>query len=278
MKMRSAACGVRSAGAKCGVRRATAMCGVLSALIVVAPVLAQVGPRVEVLVAAMRPALPFPSADAAGELPAEGGADAKWFVVWPEPESENRITVKANPLHPETQRAGLDAMGRIQDAIVVAERKAQASYERAVAEVKRTGKPTDVAGISLDDEGVAGERIDADLELSIELQSAAASFESASSESPTVVPGANGVTWILRTTPNVYRQGSGADVREHFRPAEARVYFGAVSRPVVSRRGDQHLYLVTVTPAPGAFVVVLRGNQELLARVLATADWTQLSR
>lgn len=278
MRVRSAKCGVPSARAKCGVLSATAKCGVLSALIVAAPVLAQVGPRVDALVAAVRPALPFPSADAAGDLPAEGGADVRWFVLWPEPESENRITVKANPLHPETQRAGVAAMGRIQEAIVVAERKAQAAYDRAVAEVKRTGKPTDVAGISLDDEGMAGERIDADLELSIELQSTAQSFESASSESPTVVPGANGVAWILRTPPNVYRQRAGADVREHFRPAEARLYFGAVPRPVVSRKGDEHVFLVTVTPAPGTFAVVLRGNEELLVRVLATADWAQLSR
>jgi hypothetical protein len=246
-------------------------------LIVTAPVLAQ-APSIDALVAAVRPALPFPPGDETGDQPAAGGADARWFVVWPGPGSENRITIKANPLHSETQRAGVAAMARIQEAIVAAERKAQAAYDRALEEVKRTGKPIDVAGISLDDEGVAGERIDADLELSIALQSTTHSFESASSESPTVGAGSNGVTWIVRTPANVYQMRSGAAGKEHFRPAEAHLYFGALPRPMVSRKGDDDLFLVTVSPAPGAFAVVLRGNEELLTSVLTTADWARLKR
>jgi hypothetical protein len=247
----------------------------LSVLIVVAPVLAQT-PRIDALGAAVSSALPFPPGDATGDQPATGQADVRWFVVWPGPGSENQITVKANPLHPETQRAGVAAMARIQEAIVTAERKAQAAYDRALEEVKRTGKPTDVAGISLDDEGVAGERIDAELELSIVLQNTAQSFETASSESPTVTAGNNGVAWILRTPANVYRLRSGGAIKEHFRPADAHLYFGALPRPVVTRKGDDDVFLVTVPPAPGAFAVVLRGNEELLTRVLATADWSRL--
>jgi hypothetical protein len=250
---------------------------VMIALFVTALVRAQ-APPVDALVAAVRRALPFPTGDETGDQPAADGADARWFVVWPGPGSENRITVKANPLHPETQRAGVAAMARIQEAIVAAERKAQAAYDRAVEEVKRTGIPTDVAGISLDDEGVAGERIDAELELSIVLHSTAQSIETASSEPPTVAAGSNGVTWILRTPANVYRMRSGGAVKEHFRPAEAHLYFGALPRPVVSRKGDDDVFAVSVSPAPRAFVVVLRGNEELLTRVLATADWTHLKQ
>ncbi|MGH9203955.1 MAG: hypothetical protein ACRD2A_22230 [Vicinamibacterales bacterium] len=235
----------------------------------------QVGSRVEALIDAVRPALPFPAADAGGELPAQGGADSRWFVVWPTTSDDPRIHVKANPLHPETQAAGAAAMARIQAAVVEAERKAQAAYDRALEELRRTGRSTSLDGVTLEDEGVAGQRIDAELELTIDL-GVANSYEIGSSESPETTAGTNGVTWSVATKPNTYRDGATA--RDHFRPAETRLIFGNVPRPTVRRIDDTHRFAVTIGGDPAAFAVVLRGNEQLLKQVLAEADWSRLAR
>lgn len=239
---------------------------------------AQVSAHVETLVAALRPALPFPAATADGAEPVEGGAQSRWFVVWPSDLEDTRIIVKANPFHPDVQKLGAIAEVPIQQAVARAERKAQAAYERALAELKRTGKATDFDVISLDDEGIAGERIDAELELTIELQTTVQSFDILSSDAPVVSAGTNGAAWVVSIPPNTYRESTGTDTREHFRSAESRLYFGALSRPSVNRRGDGPRFAVSVPLASGAFAVVLRGNEELLKRVLATADWARLLR
>jgi len=226
------------------------------------------------LVDAVRQALPFPSSDQSGEMPSEGGAQHRWFVVWPTA-ADPRIVIKANPLHPDTQQASVEAMDAIQRAIEQAERRAQASYDRAIAEVKRTGKPADVDGISLDDEGVAGERIDADLEVSIQLEPAT-SFELATEHAPVVTPGGVGPSWVVRTAANAYQDPSTQRGRERFRPAEARLYFGVIERPTVARRGDRHLYAVTITAEKDAFCVVIRGNEGLVGRLVAAGDWRRL--
>ena len=247
----------------------------LATLTLAANAAAQPIDRTDVLVAAVRPALPFPDADVRGELPAQGGEKAKWFVIWPARQGEGRVTVRANPLHPDTQALSTPAMAEIQHAVVAAERKAQAAYDRAIEELKRTGKATSLDGVTLDDEGVAGERIDAELELTIGVEGAA-SFEIGSSRPPAVTSGSGGVTWVISTPPNIYRDA--ADSREHFRAAEVRLLFGTIDRPVVSRRDDDHRFAVTVTPDASAFTVVLRGNQLLLNEVVAKADWSRLAR
>jgi len=227
----------------------------------------------DALVAAVRPALPFPAAAADGAMPAEGGADAKWFVVWPQDPGDTSVVVKANPLNPDTQKAGATADAAIQRAVLEAERKAQAEYERALAALKRDGKSADLAGITLDDEAAAGERIDAELELTIDLEPDARSFEIASSEPPAITAGKTGMAWLLTIPANTYRETAGPDTREHFRRAEARLYFGALPRPSVTRHDNRPRYAVTVTPTPGAFTVVVRGNEDLLKSLLAAVDW-----
>jgi hypothetical protein len=236
-----------------------------------------VTPSVDAFVAALRPALPFPAATADTELPDQHGTSSKWFVVWPDPETP-RVVVKANPLHPDVQDAGAAAMGRIQEAIVAADRKAQAAYDHALEELRRTGNASDLEGISLDDEGIAGEQIDAELALNIELQRGAESFDIASSEAPAIKAGTNGIAWVVSVAANSYRAKSGPDMREHFTAAESRLYFGAVPRPTVDRLESEPRFRVTISPIAGAFAVVLRGNQDLLQRVVATADWSQLLR
>jgi hypothetical protein len=76
--------------------------------------------------------------------------------------------------------------------------------------------------------------------------------------------------------PNTYRATRGPDLREHFRAAETRLYFGARAKPEVRRKGDEPLFTVTV-PAASGFAVVLRGNEPLVKQVTTTADWSKLN-
>jgi hypothetical protein len=231
--------------------------------------------RIDALVAAVRPALPFPGASADGELPSDQSARSKWFVVWPTAPDDTRIVVKANPLNPETQKTAAEAMEGINAAVAAAERRAQAAYDKALEELRRTGKGSDIETITLDDEGIAGERIDAELELVIELQPIA-SFEIASGQAPAVAAGARGAAWAVTVPANTYRAKRGADLREHFRAAEARIYFGAVQKPVVARKGEEPMFAVSVPASAGGFAVVLRGNETLVQQVGASADWSKL--
>jgi hypothetical protein len=235
--------------------------------------------RIDALVEALRPVLPFPAAAPDGATPATGGADSKWFVVWPTDPTDTSVIVKANPLHPDTQKAGATADGPIQAAVVQAERKAQAAYERAVAELKRTGKiSAELNGISLEDEGIAGEKIDAELELTIDLEPGARPFEVTSSQPPAVAAGTTGMTWVVTIPANTYREPSGPDTREHFRAAEARLYFGGLARPTVSKRDDRLRFSVAPTPTSDTFTIMLRGNETLLQSVLITVDWSRVAR
>lgn len=245
----------------------------------VTAVLTQAPHRMAALVDVLRPALPFPAAAPDGATPATGGAEAKWFVVWPSDPSDTSVVVKANPFHPDTQKAGATADGPIQAAVVQAERKAQAAYERAVDELKRTGTiSADLTGISLEDEGIAGEKIDAELELTIDLEPGARSFDVFSSQPPVVAAGTTGMTWLVTVPANTYRDPSGSDRREHFRAAEARLYFGALPKPTVTRRDDRPRFSVTLAPTADTFSVNLRGNEALLESVLATVDWSRVAR
>ena len=236
----------------------------------------QVSARMDALVAAVRPALPFPGASADGELPADNSAASKWFVVWPDEPDDTVIVIKANPFHPETQKAGAEAMSEINAAVAAAERRAQAAYDKAMAELRRTGKGADLDVVTLDDEGIAGERIDAELEVSIELLPAQ-SFAMESGQAPRVVEGRGGPAWVVSVAPNTYRPQRGGDTREHFRAAETRLYFGDVARPAVTREGDEPLFRVAIQPSPESFVVALRGNEELVTRLVAEAEWSRLA-
>ena len=230
--------------------------------------------RVQALVDLLRPVLPYPEADVDRDVPAGGSVQDKWFVIWPG-ENESRVIVRANPLNPETQRAGAKAMQEIQQAVIAAERRAQAAYDRAIEELRRTGKATDLEVISLDDEGAAGERIDAELELTIDLDAAPASFELGTASTPVVTTSDTGPSFVVRVPPNMYREVTSSGTRQRFRAAEARLYFGVTGTAAVSRR-DGDRYAITLPPAAEAFAVVLRGNETLLNEVLTRADWRRL--
>ena len=250
-------------------------------LLIVAAALAmtatQLSPRMASLVEAVRPVLPYPQSTPEGDLPIDNSADSRWFVVWPEGADASRIIVRGNPLHPEVQQASVAAMEDINAAVAAAERRAQASYDRALERLRKTGKAGELETVTLEDEGVAGERIDAELEVTIELADANA-FDIASGEPPVVQQGMNGPSWIVSVPANTYRLATGDDRREHFRATETRLFFGVTTRPVVTRQGDEPRYRVAVGDvSPEAFSVTVRGNAALVAAIASGADWARLS-
>jgi hypothetical protein len=245
---------------------------IIIAMAVGTPLGAQVSSRMATLINAVRPVLPFPASTPAGDLPADNSATAKWFVVWPTEAEETRIIVRANPLHPEVQEASAQAMEKINIAVAAAERRARESYERALESLRKTGKSGELEVISLDDEGIAGERIDAELEVTIELATAE-TFEISSGEEPVVQPGTRGAAWVVTIPPHAYRTPTGDDRREHFRAAESRVYLGVATRPQVAKQAGP-LYRVTLGESGAA--VIIRGNASLVSALTTDTDWSRL--
>jgi hypothetical protein len=245
------------------------------ALVLAAALTAQSASRLDALIAAVKPLLPYPAASADGELPSDNSATSKWFVVWPRAADDVRIIVKANPLNPEVQKESEEAMAEINAAVAAAERRAQAAYDKALEQLRKTGKGGDLEAVTLDDEGIAGERIDAEQTVTIELANAE-SFEITSSESPAVSAAMAAGVWLVSIPANTYRSPAGAQGRDHFRAEEARLYFGLPSRPDVHRPDAAHRFRVTVPPATNAFAVVVRGNTGLVRQMATQADWSLL--
>ncbi len=141
-------------------------------------------------------------------------------------------------------------MAQIEQAITSAQRRADAQYERALAEAKRTGRSQDVDGVSLSDEGLAGARIDAESHVTIDVLFNQPSYrvEIASSVEPAParqvsIPGA---VSVISVPSNVFR---GEKDQERFCEAEFQVYLGQVAAPEVRRRVDER-YEVTAGATP----------------------------
>lgn len=170
--------------------------------------------------AAMAPALPFPASDELGSLPADGKATDPWMVKPFEP-GDRAIEILANPLNEEHQRRAATAMAQIDQSIAAAQRRADVQYERAIAEAKRTGRSQDVDGVSLNDEGLAGARIDAESHVLVDVRH--------SDEPPTHIPN------ITTATSTVVRDSTG---NEHFRESESTVSIGTL---LIRLRGNEAL-------------------------------------
>jgi hypothetical protein len=236
----------------------------------------QLTPRMEALVAAVRPVLPFPAATEAGDLPADHRAESRWFVIWPREADETQIILRANPLHPDVQQMGAAAMEEINAAVTAAERRAQAAYDRAIEQLRRTGRAGALDNVTLDDEGAAGERIDAELEVTIEL-TAVDTFETTSSVAPTVRPGPTAGSWIVAIPANTYRPSTGDDRRDHFRAAETHLYFGIAAAPTVTRVRDDARFRIAAASAANAFAVVVKGHAGMVDTLTTGADWARLA-
>ena len=168
---------------------------------------------------AMAPVLTFPASDELGSLPADGKATDPWMVKPFQP-GDRTIEVLANPLNEEHQRRAAKAMAQIEQSIQAAQRRADVQYEHAIAEAKRTGRSQDVDGVSLNDEGLAGARIDAESRVVIEVRH--------SDDPPKQVVN------MTTATSTTYRDDTG----EHFKESESTVSIGTL---FIKLRGNEAL-------------------------------------
>jgi hypothetical protein len=233
--------------------------------------------------AAMAPALPFPETDADGSMPANESPGPLWMVRPWQP-GDRTIQVLANPLNLVNQERATRAMAQIHAAIEAAQRRSEAQYERAVAEAKRTGRSQEVDGVTLSDEGVAGARIDAEGQVSIDVEfnqpAYALAVESAIAPAPgaAVVPGAA----VIVMPSSVFRDRTQKGSPERFSAAEMHVFFGALTAPEVKRRGETSFEVSAAetprepAPAVRSLVLRLRGNDSLMADILRRTDWARL--
>lgn len=233
--------------------------------------------------AALAPALPFPAADETESVPVNGSPEPLWMVRPLQP-GERRIEVMANPLNAVNQARATRAMAQIGAAIDAAQKRAELQYERAVADAKRTGRSQDVDGVGLSDEGVAGARIDAEAQVTIDVDFNLASYaygieSSVAPSRQAVVPGAVAVVTVPS---NTFRTKSGQRTEERYCPAETIVFFGALATPEVDERSENAF---EVLASPGASSVAspvrtlalrFRGNEVLIAEILGKTDWNQL--
>jgi hypothetical protein len=180
---------------------------------------ARVDRAVQAVRAAMAPVLPFPASDELGSLPADGKSNAPWMLKPVQP-GERTIEILANPLNEDHQRSAARAMAQIEQSIEAAQRRADLQYERAIAEAKRTGRSQEVDGVTLNDEGLAGARIDAESHVIVDVAFAD-------------TPSRNVTT--STTPPGVYRDDAGV---ERFREAQAIVTAGPL---LVTLRGNETL-------------------------------------
>lgn len=225
--------------------------------------------------AALQPALPFPAATDRNE-PVDGSETARWVVRRAAGDEAPLVAeVLANPLNREAQVAAVKDMEAIQREVLGAERRAQAELDRAMSDVRERGGSRQIHGVTLDDEGVAGERADAESTLAVEVDDVmdedAATITAAEPPAVTERPGAFLVRVPARTV-----EAEGPDGRAHYYPAEARLYFTASAPSVVPAAAGTFIVRV-VPPAGGLTVVVVRGNQALVEQVLERADWSLLA-
>lgn len=260
----------------------------LAALAVAAPLRAHVGDDdtlVRALVLALRPALPFPEAGPDG-TPASGGPRPVWVVRWPAG-SDGQVEVLANPLNPENRKRALAAEEEIQEAAMRSQRRSQGDYEQALSDFERTGRVSGIREISLDDDGVAGERYDADSHLLVSVAPLDddLSFSVATGIPPAEMDGVAGPATVIRVPANVYRAAAeaGAPAEEHYCAEQAWLVFGNTGEAAISPRADgpQVDVTVPVSTASGGragAVVSISGNPALVEQALRQADWPAFRR
>jgi hypothetical protein len=235
------------------------------------------------LVRALSRALPFPAASDDG-TPAGGSADPVWTVRWPEPD-ELRVEVVANPLNAKNREQALKVEREIQKAAMQSQSRSQGDYERAVSEFERTGRASGIREISLRDDGLAGERYDADSQLTITATTIGAAHEFAVSTAtmPAIsdsIPGAI----VVRVAANAYEEPATGDFPGalHYCPEQAWVFFGVAGTPEIRRLEGAavEVSLAAVRQGPpehSMSVVRITGNPELVEQVLTQADWSVLT-
>jgi len=229
--------------------------------------------------AAMAPALPFPETDRDGAVPANNDTEALWMVRTDQ--GDQTIDVLSNPLNALVQLRATRAMAQIEHNIQAAQRRATAQYEAAVAEAKRTGRSQAVDGVSLSDEGVAGERIDADSHVSIvvDFNEREYRFLVPGNIEPTRQPSFPYPNSVVLTVPGHVYKDEGT---EHYAESHRIILLGRnLAEPKVVKQRDG-VFVVTAVPTTPAttglesLALHIRGNSELVSDILAKTNWVQL--
>jgi hypothetical protein len=223
---------------------------------------------------AVQPALPFPLASE-DHVPIDGSTTARWIVRRARSDEGDLVAeVLANPLNEEAQGKAAQDMAAIQQEVFAAERRAQEEFERARETARRTGEAVSIHGVTLDDEGVAGDRADAEERMTIEVEEGRAehSVRVDAVEAPSLraMQGADG--WIVLFPARELAGTSNS--RGRYLPAEAIVYPGA-AKPAVSKEAER-VFAVRAT-GDRVVAVTLRGNDDLIDQVLTRTDWSRLS-
>lgn len=234
--------------------------------------------------AAMAAALSYPASDPEGIEPADGRAAAPWMVRPLDP-ARPAIEVIANPLNADQQTRAAAAMAEIAAAVDAAQRRSQAQYDRAVDEARRTGRSQEVDGVTLDDEGVAGARIDWESRLTIEVEHNLTAYRFTVASGVRPAPGEVSLAAaaaVVNVPANVYRDRSVDEAVDRYCPAETLVFLGTEA-PRVHDRSATSFEIAAVAPAgpgPGrvaSLVVRLRGNEALVASVLRRTEWDRVA-
>lgn len=230
----------------------------------------------EALRAALARALPFPDARPDG-TPVGGTTEPVW-VIRSSATGDPLVEVLANPLNPANRARALKAEAEIQQAVLASQRRSQADYEQAVSDFQRIGRVGEIREVTLGDEGVAGERYDAESQLTIraELFEGTHQFTVATARQPEARPSVGGGAVVRVTAHTLQEPGAaGEPAVTHFSPEQAWVYFGVDAPPTIAIV-DGISATVSATMASGAqrgVVVSIRGNAELVERVLQQSDW-----
>ncbi len=258
------------------MRRAGAFA--LLALLVCAPVVrAQPGGDEatlrRLLRSALAPALPFPDASPEGTPRSGPAEEAVWTVRWPG--EGTRVEVVANPLHPGNHEKALKAEEEIQRSVMQAQRTSLGDYERAASDFARTGRiGADVREVSLADEGIAGERYDAESQVTIDAEWRRGSYtaEVATAVLPFVeeTPGLRAPR--LRVSAHEY------GVPQRYAAEQAWIFVGVDEAPAVRRAsGERAGFSVTLADTRAWLLVAVRGNAALVSRIVAEAQWSVLA-
>ena len=235
------------------------------------------------LVKAMRAALPFPPATPEG-TPIGGSVDAVWTVRWPDADAP-RIEVLANPLNTGNRDRALKAEQEIQKSAMSSQLRSQGDYERAVREFERTGRAPTVREITLRDDGLAGERYDAESQLTI----VAPDDRAGAPVHHLHIGDAGGVHRGSRSPGGAgggqRLSGAGVERPAGHGPLFSRAGVGVLragwhpGHHAPRRRGRRDISMTAGgQPAAGRHgtVVWISGNAALVEQVLTKADWSVL--
>lgn len=226
--------------------------------------------------------LPFPAAGDDG-TPLDGSAAPRWLVQPAEADAAPLIlTFIANPLNAATQDHAARDMAEIQRAVLAAERRAQAEYDSRVATRDRVARRAPMTGVSLDDEGAAGEKADWRAQMIVEVKWAGpeGAFDVSGPDGPRVAADASGAPVLVHIAEREYQADSDHETTTRFRPEEARLFFGLAEVPTVREVAPAVHQVVLGRRGPGqpstVLEVTLRGNATLVETVLAQATWTRV--